>query len=146
MANNRCERKKEMSVLKKKNEIKINIPSSLENLSLIRALVKTYLDIHHIESRDVYQLLSVVDELTTNVVEHGYQYRNGDIIIEIQKNNDVIHLVVEDNGLGFDEEKKSKEEGGMGLFLAKSIADDFRIEKKINGTIFKIEKKVREAK
>ncbi|MGL5963088.1 MAG: ATP-binding protein [Fusobacteriaceae bacterium] len=132
--------------MKKKNEIKINIPSSLENLSLIRALVKTYLDIHHIESRDVFQLLSAVDELATNVVEHGYQYQNGDIIIEIQKNNDIIHLVVEDNGLGFDEEKTSKEEGGMGLFLAKAIADDFKIEKKINGTIFKIEKKVREAK
>ncbi|MGL6100111.1 MAG: ATP-binding protein, partial [Fusobacteriaceae bacterium] len=123
--------------MKKKNEIKINIPSSLENLSLIRALVKTYLDIHHIESRDVFQLLSAVDELATNVVEHGYQYQNGDIIIEIQKNNDIIHLVVEDNGLGFDEEKTSKEEGGMGLFLAKAIADDFKIEKKINGTIFK---------
>ncbi|MGL4981208.1 MAG: ATP-binding protein [Fusobacteriaceae bacterium] len=132
--------------MKKKNEIKINIPSSLENLSLIRALVKTYLDIHHIESRDVFQLLSAVDELATNVVEHGYQYQSGDIIIEIQKNNDIIHLVVEDNGLGFDEEKTSKEEGGMGLFLAKAIADDFKIEKKINGTIFKIEKKVREAK
>ncbi|MGL4945251.1 MAG: ATP-binding protein, partial [Fusobacteriaceae bacterium] len=99
--------------MKKKNEIKINIPSSLENLSLIRALVKTYLDIHHIESKDVFQLLSAVDELATNVVEHGYQYQNGDIIIEIQKDNDVIHLVVEDNGLGFDEKKKSKEEGGM---------------------------------
>ncbi|MGL4402114.1 MAG: ATP-binding protein [Fusobacteriaceae bacterium] len=135
-----------MTDLKKKNEIKINIPSSLENLSLIRALVKTYLDIHHIESKDVFQLLSVVDELATNVVEHGYQYKNGDIIIEIQKDNDVIHLVVEDNGLGFNEEKISKEEGGMGLFLAKAIADDFRIEKKINGTIFKIEKKIREAK
>ncbi|MGL4253622.1 MAG: ATP-binding protein [Fusobacteriaceae bacterium] len=146
MADNRYERNKEMIVLKKKNEIKINIPSSLENLSLIRALVKTYLDIHHIESKDVFQLLSAVDELATNVVEHGYQYQNGDIIIEIQKDNDVIHLVVEDNGLGFDEKKKSKEEGGMGLFLAKAIADDFRIEKKINGTIFKIEKKVREAK
>lgn len=146
MADNRYERKKEMTVLKKKNEIKINIPSSLENLSLIRALVKTYLDIHHIESRDVFQLLSAVDELATNVVEHGYQYQSGDIIIEIQKNNDIVHLVVEDNGFGFDEEKTSKEEGGMGLFLAKAIADDFRIEKKINGTIFKIEKKVKEAK
>lgn len=129
-----------------KNEVKINVPSSLENLSLIRALVKTYLDIHHIESKDVFQLLSVVDELATNVVEHGYQYQDGDIIIEIQKDNDIVHLVVEDNGLGFNEEKKSKDEGGMGLFLARAIADDFKIEKKVNGTIFKIEKKVREAK
>jgi serine/threonine-protein kinase RsbW len=130
----------------KRNEVKINVDSSLENLSLIRALVKTYLEMQNIEGRDIYQLLSVVDELATNVVEHGYQYKPGDIIIEIQKSNNVVHLVVEDNGVGFDDSKVSKEEGGMGLFLARAIADDFKIEKKINGTIFKVEKKIREGK
>ena len=30
------------------NEVKITVPSSLENLSLIRAMVKTYLEIHQV--------------------------------------------------------------------------------------------------
>ncbi|MDO4589208.1 MAG: ATP-binding protein [Fusobacterium sp.] len=127
-----------------KNIIKMTIPSSLENLSLIRALVKTYLELQHINEKDVFQLLSVVDELSTNVVEHGYKYKPGDIILEIQRSNDVIQLVVEDNGVGFDEEKISKEEGGMGLYIARAIADNFKIEKKLNGTLFKIEKKIKE--
>lgn len=127
-----------------KNIIKMTIPSSLENLSLIRALVKTYLELQHINEKDVFQLLSVVDELSTNVVEHGYKYKPGDIILEIQRSNDVIQLVVEDNGVGFDEEKLSKEEGGMGLYIARAIADNFKIEKKLNGTLFKIEKKLKE--
>lgn len=122
----------------------MTIPSSLENLSLIRALVKTYLELQHINEKDVFQLLSVVDELSTNVVEHGYKYKPGDIILEIQRSNDVIQLVVEDNGIGFDEEKLSKEEGGMGLYIARAIADNFKIEKKLNGTLFKIEKKIKE--
>lgn len=129
----------------KPNEVKITVPSSLENLSLIRAMVKTYLELHQVSQRDVFQLLSVVDELSTNVVEHGYEYKHGDIILEIQKSNDIIRLVVEDNGVGFDEEKLSKEEGGMGLFIARAIADDFKIEKKLNGTLFRVEKKVKEA-
>lgn len=127
-----------------KNIIKMTIPSSLENLSLIRALVKTYLELQHINDKDVFQLLSVVDELSTNVVEHGYKYKPGDIILEIQRLNDIIQLVVEDNGVGFDEEKISKEEGGMGLYIARAIADNFKIEKKLNGTLFKIEKKIKE--
>ena len=127
-----------------KNITKMTIPSSLENLSLIRALVKTYLELQHINEKDVFQLLSVVDELSTNVVEHGYKYKPGDIILEIQRSNDVIQLVVEDNGVGFDEEKLSKEEGGMGLYIARAIADNFKIEKKLNGTLFKIEKKIKE--
>ena len=122
----------------------MTIPSSLENLSLIRALVKTYLELQHINEKDVFQLLSVVDELSTNVVEHGYKYKPGDIILEIQRSNDVIQLVVEDNGVGFDEEKLSKEEGGMGLYIARAIADNFKIEKKLNGTLVKIEKKIKE--
>ncbi|MCD7979894.1 MAG: ATP-binding protein [Fusobacterium sp.] len=128
-----------------KNIIRISIPSSLENLSLIRALVKTYLEVQHINEKDIFQLLSVVDELSTNVVEHGYKYKPGDIILEIQKSNDIIQLIVEDNGIGFDEEKLSKEEGGMGLYIARAIADNFKIEKKLNGTLFKIEKRIKEA-
>ena len=127
-----------------KNIIKMTIPSSLENLSLIRDLVKTYLELQQINEKDVFQLLSVVDELSTNVVEHGYKYKPGDIILEIQRSNDVIQLIVEDNGVGFDEEKLSKEEGGMGLYIARAIADNFKIEKKLNGTLFKIEKKIKE--
>ena len=128
-----------------KNIIRMSIPSSLENLSLIRALVKTYLEVQHINEKDIFQLLSVVDELSTNVVEHGYKYKPGDIILEIQKSNDIIQLIVEDNGIGFDEEKLSKEEGGMGLYIARAIADNFKIEKKFNGTLFKIEKRIKEA-
>ena len=128
-----------------KNIIRMSIPSSLENLSLIRALVKTYLEVQHINEKDIFQLLSVVDELSTNVVEHGYKYKPGDIILEIQKSNDIIQLIVEDNGIGFDEEKLSKEEGGMGLYIAITIADNFKIEKKLNGTLFKIEKRIKEA-
>ncbi|EES64865.2 ATP-binding protein [Fusobacterium varium] len=128
-----------------KNIIRMSIPSSLENLSLIRALVKTYLEVQHINEKDIFQLLSVVDELSTNVVEHGYKYKPGDIILEIQKSNDIIQLIVEDNGIGFDEEKLSKEEGGMGLYIARAIADNFKIEKKLNGILFKIEKRIKEA-
>ncbi len=126
------------------NEIKLYVPSSLKNLSIIRAMTKTYLEHQKVEQKDIMKILSIVDELATNVIEHGYEYKSGDIIIELQKNNDIIHLVVEDNGVGFDESKISKDEGGMGLFLARAMADNFKVEKKINGTKIKVEKKVKE--
>ncbi|ERT69384.1 MAG: ATP-binding protein [Cetobacterium somerae] len=126
------------------NEIKLYVPSSLKNLSIIRAMTKTYLEHQKVEQKDIMKILSIVDELATNVIEHGYEYKSGDIIIELQKNNDIIHLVVEDNGVGFDESKISKDEGGMGLFLAKAMADNFKVEKKINGTKIKVEKRVKE--
>ncbi|NME35475.1 MULTISPECIES: ATP-binding protein [Fusobacterium] len=130
----------------KKNEIRISISSTLENLSVIRALIRTYLNSYKIDERTIMEILTITDELATNVVEHGYQYKPGELIICIEKDKDLIKLVVEDNGVGFDDSKMSKEEGGMGLMIAKKMSDNFKIEKKINGTKFKVEKRLKEEK
>ncbi len=127
-----------------KNEIKILLSSALENLSVIRTLIRTYLTLHKVEERNIMEILTITDELATNVVEHGYQYQPGELIITIEKEGSIIKLVVEDNGVGFDESKMSKEEGGMGLRIARSMSDSFKIEKKVNGTKFKVEKKIKE--
>lgn len=127
-----------------KNEIKILLSSALENLSVIRTLIRTYLTLHKVEERNIMEILTITDELATNVVEHGYQYQPGELIITIEKEGGIIKLVVEDNGVGFDESKMSKEEGGMGLRIARSMSDSFKIEKKVNGTKFKVEKKIKE--
>lgn len=127
-----------------KNEIKILLSSALENLSVIRTLIRTYLTLHKVEERNIMEILTITDELATNVVEHGYQYQPGELIITIEKEGSIIKLVVEDNGVGFDESKMSKEERGMGLRIARSMSDSFKIEKKVNGTKFKVEKKIKE--
>ena len=87
----------------KKNEIKILLSSALENLSVIRTLIRTYLKLHKVEERNIMEILTITDELATNVVEHGYQYQPGDLIISMEKDENIIRLVVEDNGVGFDE-------------------------------------------
>ncbi len=127
-----------------KNEIKILLSSALENLSVIRTLIRTYLTLHKVEERNIMEILTITDELATNVVEHGYQYKPGELIITLEKDENIIKLIVEDNGVGFDESKMSKEEGGMGLRIARSMSDSFKIEKKVNGTKFKVEKKIKE--
>ena len=45
------------------NKIKIFIPSFLEGLSTVRAMIRVYLREHNISKLDEIQLLSVVDEL-----------------------------------------------------------------------------------
>jgi len=128
----------------KKNEISLSVPSSLKNLSLIRAMVKAYFEHEKICESDTFQLLTVIDELSTNVVEHGYKYNSGNINIKLERKNSFVSIVVEDDGVGFDDNKLSKEEGGLGLQIARKVADSFKIEKKINGTLFRLEKKIKE--
>lgn len=85
------------------NKIKIFIPSFLEGLSTVRAMIRVYLREHHISELDEIQLLSVVDELTTNAVEHAYSDSQGEIEVVLNYYNNTIFLTVEDFGRGFDE-------------------------------------------
>ena len=124
--------------------IKIIVPSSLKNLSLIRALVKTYLIAESVSEKDILRLLTVIDELATNAVEHGYNYHNGDISIFLIKEDNFIKITVEDFGAGFNKLKESKSEGGMGLNIVRGLVDNLEIKPKKIGTKFEILKEVEE--
>lgn len=129
-----------------KNKVKLAMSSYLENLSVIRAMVRIYLKEHKISETDEVQLLSVLDELATNAIEHGYGYsERGEIKIVLNIFDKTVFLTVEDDGKGYDENLDSKEDGGFGLFIVKKLVDVFQIKRKTKGTIFKIEKRLREA-
>ena len=125
------------------NRIKIFIPSFLSSLSTVRAMVRVYLREHNISELDEVQILSVVDELTTNAIEHAYSYSEGEIEVVLNIYKETVFLTVEDFGKGYDEGLDSKEDGGFGLSIARKLVDDFKIEKKEKGTIFRVEKKIR---
>jgi serine/threonine-protein kinase RsbW len=124
--------------------IRIIVPSSLKNLSLIRALVKTYLTAESVSKKDIFRLLTVIDELATNAIEHGYNYHNGDISIFMIKEGNFVNITVEDFGAGFNRLKESKSEGGMGLDIVRGLVDNLEIKPKKIGTKFKILKEVEE--
>lgn len=130
----------------KKNEIKLVVPSSLQNLTLIRALAKTYMETQNLQQPDIMKLLSVIDELATNVVEHAYRYETGEMTLFLSKEGNIVKISVEDYGEGYDEGGTSKDEGGMGLFIVKGMVDKLEIEKKEKGTKFNVLKEVKEAK
>lgn len=133
------------NIEKEVNRIKILIPSYLSSLSTVRAMVRVYLKRHNVGEADETVLLSVVDELTTNAVEHAYSYGKGEIKIVLNIYKETVFLTVEDFGKGYIENLDSKEDGGFGLSIARKLVDVFKIEKKTKGTVFKVEKKIKEA-
>ncbi len=122
------------------------VPSSLENLALLRALVKTYLLSENVSEKEMFQLLLVVDELATNAVEHGYEYdEKNRIKVSLDIREGAAYISVEDFGLGFKKEGHSKEEGGMGLVIVRNIVDSFEILEKEVGTKIRVSKVFKEA-
>jgi len=129
------------------NGISLTVPSSLRLLSLIRSTVRNFLEIENIKEKFIFQLLSVVDELSTNAIEHGYKYSlEKDLLVKVRVNieENQIELEVEDFGEGIQENSNSKEEGGMGLHIVRGMVDKFEIIKKEKGLAIKVYKKIEE--
>ncbi len=129
-----------------KYRISLIVPSSLENLALLRALAKTYLQAENVSEKEVFQLLLVLDELATNAIEHAYEYsRDQEVKVSMNVREGVVYICVEDFGSGFKKEGCSKEEGGMGLVIVRNIVDSFEILKKELGTKITVSKVFKEA-
>lgn len=129
------------------NGIKLQVPSSLSLLSLIRSTVRNFLEIENVKEKFIFQLLSVVDELSTNAIEHGYRYSSEEnLLISIEVNDNIVEVEVEDFGEGFQGEGNSKEEGGMGLNIVRGMVDKFEMIKKEKGLAIKVYKIIEEGK
>lgn len=121
------------------NEIVLKVPSSLRVLSLVRSTIKGYLEIENIKVSDISLLLSVVDELCTNAVEHGYHYSgNEPLIVKVTIEASRVTIEVEDFGIGFQGEGNSKKEGGMGLNIVRKIVDGIEMVKKDKGLMIRV--------
>jgi serine/threonine-protein kinase RsbW len=121
------------------NEIVLKVPSSLRVLSLVRSTVKGYLEIERVKESDISLLLSVVDELATNAVEHGYDYNEkSSLIVKVTKEEERVIVEVEDFGVGFQGEGNSKKEGGMGLSIVRKIVDGLEMVKKDKGLMIRV--------
>lgn len=128
-------------------ELSIEIAASYKILSSIRDIIRKYFKMEKLCPRDKVQLLSVIDELTTNIVEHAYKGLNvmeeNFIILSLKKEiNDILYISVKDEGKGFTPGSKSKDEGGMGLNIVKAIVDDFKMNTGKNGTEIIVSKKI----
>ena len=121
------------------NEIVLKVPASLRLMSLVRSTIKNYLEIEKVSNSEISKLLSVVDELATNAVEHGYDYDEKDmLVIRVIKETTKIVIEVEDFGIGFQGEGNSKEEGGMGLNIVRKIVDGIDMVKIDRGLMIRV--------
>jgi serine/threonine-protein kinase RsbW len=117
----------------------LQVPSSTENLAMIREFVAGIGTRAGLSSQEVGKLELAVDEACANVIEHAY---GPDVVKEVSVrvtfDADVVQIDVVDTGKGFDPagvlqqnldqlvaERKS---GGLGMRLMKTLMDEVHYE------------------
>ncbi|MEP7272565.1 MAG: ATP-binding protein [Acidobacteriota bacterium] len=117
----------------------LHVPSSTENLALIREFVASVGMQAGLTEEEVAKIELAVDEGCANVMEHAYGYDlSKEVVIRAIVDEDTLWIKVIDTGRGFDpnavldedlqhlmEQRKS---GGLGMRLMKTLMDEVHYE------------------
>jgi len=117
----------------------LHVPSSTENLSMIRDFVKSIGTQSGMGDMDVAKLEMAVDEACSNVMEHAYNSDSTkEVSIRATVDENSVQIEVIDTGKGFDpaaveqlkleELVSAKRTGGLGMRLMKSFMDEVHYE------------------
>ncbi len=117
----------------------LQVPSSTENLALIREFVTSVGTQAGLDQSDIGKLELAVDEACANVIEHAYGHdATKEVLVRAIFDEEVLRIKVIDSGLGFDPKSipqadlerlvAERRSGGLGMRLMKSLVDEVRYE------------------
>jgi serine/threonine-protein kinase RsbW len=117
----------------------LNVPSSTENLALIRDFVTRVGSQAGLDDSEVANLELAVDEACANVIEHAYEHdATKQVVIRAIFDEKTLRIEVVDTGKGFEPQSipeadlrklaAERKSGGLGLRLIKSLMDEVHYE------------------
>src|SRR5438552_2675770 len=81
----------------------LHVPSSTQNLALIREFVSSVATQAGLDAQDVAKLELAVDEACANVIEHAYGHdATKEVTVRATVDDENLHIAVVDTGRGFD--------------------------------------------
>ena len=117
----------------------LHVPSSTENLSMIRDFVGSIGERAGFGQRDLMQLELAVDEACANVIEHAYgSDTTHEVTVKAVLDADAVEIRIIDTGRGFDPSMVNQEEpdsliaqrksGGLGMRIISRVMDEVKYE------------------
>lgn len=119
----------------------LTVSGTLDALAQIRTYVRAAAAEAGLDRRRAYRLELAVDEVATNIVNHGYLEagRAGDVVASATIAADTLTIMLEDTAVPFDPRRLERPEqidlpladrpiGGLGVFLAMENVDRFDYE------------------
>ncbi|NEW06149.1 anti-sigma F factor [Paenibacillus sp. SYP-B3998] len=140
------------------NFMSLQFASRSENEAFARVAVAAFVSQLDPTLNELTDIKTVVSEAVTNSIIHGYNNRiDGVITISAQINEDIVHITVEDNGLGIEDLEQAKqplytskpelERSGMGFTIMENFMDEVEVVTAVGiGTKIKMMKRIESKK
>jgi serine/threonine-protein kinase RsbW len=117
--------------------ITLRIPAKPEYITLCRLALTGLSEVREIETGAMADLKLALTEAVSNSVRHAYgPAGDGHVAVTYELHGDRLGIEVVDDGAGFDPDEAPSfdggelSEGGLGIAIIKTIADEFAIESK----------------
>ncbi len=120
------------------NQLKIQIPSLIENIRVVESFIDNSKEKFNIED-DIYgNIMVAVTESVNNAIRHGNKFdKDKNVILSLYVEEDRLRFEVEDEGKGFDYTSLSdptspeniENPGGRGIFLMRNLSDEVEFSK-----------------
>ena len=116
--------------------VRLTIPAKAEYITLCRLALTGLARLHPLSDELLADLKLALTEATSNSVRHAYPGADGSVEIAYELRGDRLVIEVTDQGEGFDPAEESGNgdlenltEGGLGIAIIRSIADEFELGK-----------------
>ncbi|WP_192822577.1 ATP-binding protein [Rufibacter sp. LB8] len=132
------------------NQVKIQIPSIIENIRIVESFIDNSREKFQIED-DIYgNIMVAVTESVNNAIRHGNKFdKDKNVYLSLFVEPNQLRFEIQDEGNGFDPETLSdptapenlENPGGRGIFLMRNLCDDvsFSNDGRTVSLTFKIE-------
>lgn len=135
------------------DKMRLEFDSKSSNESFARVTVASFVVRLDPTLEELSDIKTAVSEAVTNCVVHGYDSREGKIIIECYIEENEITIMIEDYGVGIDDieqameplftTKPTEDRAGMGFSFMTIFMDDLKVESEPNkGTRVTMRKKI----
>ncbi|AKQ47066.1 serine/threonine protein kinase [Rufibacter radiotolerans] len=115
------------------NQVKIQIPSIIENIRIVESFIDNSREKFQIED-DIYgNIMVAVTESVNNAIRHGNKFdKDKNVYLSLFVEPNQLRFEIEDEGSGFDPNSLSdptapenlENPGGRGIFLMRNLCDD----------------------
>ncbi len=112
----------------------LRMDAQLDNLSAIRDFVEDIATRLNVVPAAIPNVVLAVDEMVTNIIEHGYQGQAGSIEIDVSTRGDALIIQLCDQAPPFDPTTRpppdlsipfdDRPPGGLGIYLTRKVMDD----------------------
>lgn len=130
----------------------IIVDAKTDNLSQVTSFISSFLKENNCSAKAEKQIILAVDEAFTNIANYAYDGKDGKVDITIQQENNVVTIVMRDEGKLYDPLDKEdpdislsaedRQIGGLGVFLVKRNLDDVSYSYENNRNVLTMKKKI----